>query len=173
MLLPRLVSQFEHLGPSKTFPLRSPVPNETYRGFTLTGWKALIAMAIFAGWYGLRVYMNMQPVSNDERQVIEEFLTNEYAGNSPQDLLRRLHAAKAGEPIESVPVSSLHVDLRSAAARGSYTHVIVKVEITVEGSTPPDGRAVRYLSLSRQAGKWVVLWNSDSYQYSRALWAGV
>lgn len=146
------------------------MPNETYR-FTLTGWKAPIALAILGGWYGFRVYMNMQPVSDDQRQAIEEFLTNEYSRNSPQDLLRRLRAANAGQPIERVPASPLHVNLNSAAARGTYNHVIVRVEVTVDGATPPDGHTVRFLSLSRQAGKWVVLWNSDSYQYSRALWS--
>ena len=146
------------------------MPNESYR-FTLTGWKALVALAIFGGWYGLRAYMNTQPVSDDERQAVEEFLTNEYSGNSPQDLLRRLQSANAGQPIERVPADPVHVDLHSATARGNYNHVIIRVEVTVNGETPPDGHTVRFLSLSRQAGKWVVLWNSDSYQYSRALWS--
>lgn len=144
--------------------------NEIYR-FTLTGWKALIALAIFAGWYGLRAYMNMQPVTDDQRQAIEEFLTNEYSGNSPQDLLRRLQAANAGQPIDPAPTSPVHVNLVSAAARGNNSHVIVRVEVTADGAPPPDGRSVRFLSLSRQAGKWVVLWNSTSYNYSRALWS--
>ena len=146
------------------------MPNETYR-FTLTGWKALLALAIFGGWYGLRAYMNTQPVSDDQRQVIEEFLTNEYSGNSPQELLRRLQAANADQPIDPPNAAPLHVSLHSAAARGDYNHVIVRVEVTVDGAAPPDGRSVRFLSLTRQAGKWVVLWNSDSYQYSRALWS--
>jgi hypothetical protein len=146
------------------------MPNETYR-FTFTGWKALLALAVLGGWYGLRAYLHIQPVSDDERQAIEEFLTKEYSGNSPQDLLRRLQAAKAGERIDPVQPSSLNVSLQSAAARGNYSHVIVRVEVTVNGDTPPDGHSVRFLSLSRQAGRWVVLWNSDSYQYSRALWS--
>ena len=148
------------------------MPNEPYR-FTLTGWKAFIALAIIGGWYGLRAYMNMQPVSDDQRQAIEEFLTNEYSGNSPQDLLRRLQAANAGQPIEPVQAAPLHVNLQSAAARGNGSHVIVRVEVTVDGAAPPDGRTVRFLSLSHQADKWVVLWNSTSYQYSRALWSSL
>lgn len=36
------------------------MPNEIYR-FTLNGWKAVIFLVLIAGWYGLRVYMNMQP----------------------------------------------------------------------------------------------------------------
>ena len=146
------------------------MPNEIYR-FTLTGWKALIALAIVGGWYGLRAYMNMQPVTDDQRQVIEEFLTNEYSGNSPQDLLRRLQAANAGQPADPVPASPVHANLVSAAAHGNNSHVIVRVEVTVDGAPPPDGRSVRFLSLSHQAGKWVVLWNATSYQYSHALWS--
>ena len=139
------------------------MPNETYR-FTFTGWKAVIVLVILGGWCGLRVSMNMQPVNGDERQAIEQFLTNEYSGNSPQDLLRRLQDANAAQPIEPVPAAPLHVNLNSATARGTQNHVIVKVEVTVDGGAPPDGKPVRFLSLSRQAGKWVVLWNSTSYQ---------
>ena len=146
------------------------MPNESYR-VTFTGWKALVVLAIFGGWYGLRAYMNVQSVSEEQRQVIEEFLTKEYSGNSPQDMLRRLQALNAGQPVEEPSTSPLHVDLQSAAARGNDNHVIVRVEVTVDGGPPPDGHAVRFLSLSRQVGKWVVLWNSDSYQYSRALWS--
>jgi hypothetical protein len=45
---------------------------------------------------------------------------------------------------------------------------VVRAEVTVDGSLPPDGRAVRYFWVSLKFGgdgEWLVMGESNSYQY--------
>ena len=50
--------------------------------------------------------------------------------------------------------------------------MIVKVEVTVNGGTPPDGQSTRYLYVSRNFDDtWNILSESNSYSYTRALWS--
>jgi hypothetical protein len=66
----------------------------------------------------------------------------------------------------------MDVEIVSASARGGTSHMIVKVEVTVNGGPPPDDRSIRYLYVSRNFDDtWSVLWESNSLAYTRALWS--
>jgi hypothetical protein len=48
--------------------------------------------------------------------------------------------------------------------------MVVRTEISVDGGPPPDSQPVRYLFLTTKLeGGWMVLSESDSYRYYRAL----
>jgi len=48
--------------------------------------------------------------------------------------------------------------------------MVAKVEVTVNGGPPPDGRSVRYLDLMRSVdGRWLVVADSDAYHYMISL----
>jgi hypothetical protein len=142
---------------------------ETY-SFELKGWHAVVALVVLAAFTGARVYLNVQTVDDGERQAIRGWLAREYQGTDAKGLLKRMQDAGAGLPAEPLPSTPMNVEIVSAGARGTSNHVLVKVQVMVDGGEPPDGQAIRYLELSRYDGAWSVLYNSSPYAYSRALW---
>jgi hypothetical protein len=139
--------------------------------FTLSGWKALVALAIVAAWYGAQVSYRIRPVDDAGRQAIQSWLLRGYRGETPKDLLRKLEDAKAGLPPEPEP-PPMDVQIVSLSAHGGTSHMIVKVEVTVNGDPPPDGRPIRYLYVSRNFDDtWSVLYESSAYAYKSALWS--
>ena len=138
--------------------------------FTLRGWHAVVALALVLGWSGVELWYHMRPVDDAGRQAIQEWLLRGYRGETAQDLLRKLEDAKAGLPPEPAP-PPMDVQILSASGHGGTSHMVVKVEVTVNGGPPPDGRSVRYLYVSRNFDDtWSVLGNSSAYAYTRALW---
>jgi hypothetical protein len=65
------------------------------------------------------------------------------------------------------------VEFTAIGAHGKMGALVtlVRVEITVDGGPPPDGRSVRYFQMERKFtdDSWMVVGNSDSYLYYRAL----
>lgn len=138
--------------------------------FTLTGWKALAAIALLAAWYGIQIRYHIRPVDDAGRTAMQAWLLRGYRGETPRDILRKLKEAKSGLPPEPEP-PSMDVQIVSASAHGGTAHMIAKVEVTVNGGPPPDGQSIRYLYVSHYGdGTWTVLSESDASYYTRALW---
>ena len=139
--------------------------------FTLSSWKALIALAVVAAWYGAQVSYRIRPVDDAGRQAVQAHLLRGYRGEDASGLLRKLADAKAGLPPEPEP-PPMDVQIVSISAHGGTSHMIVKVEVTVNGAPPPDDRPIRYLYLSRNPDDtWSVLYESSAYAYKSALWS--
>ena len=141
--------------------------------FTLSGRKALAALAVVFGWYGLNVWYHIRPVDDAGRNAIHAWLLRGHRGDAAEDVLRQLQAVKAGLPLEpETETPPMDAQIVSASAHGGTAHMIVKVEVTVNGGPPPDGRSTRYFYVSRDFDDtWHVLWESNSYFYKRALWS--
>ena len=141
--------------------------------FTLSGWKALVALALLFTWHGVQVWYHIRPVDDAGREAIQAWLLRGYRGEAPEDILRKLQAAKAGLPREpETEPPPMDVQIVSASAHGGTVHMIVKVEVTVDGGPPPDERSTRYFYVSRNPDDtWRVLWESNSYFYNHALWS--
>jgi hypothetical protein len=141
--------------------------------FQLRGWKALVALAAVAVFFGGRTYLRVRPVDDAMREAVKARLLNEYSGRGPKDVARILAEAREGKPVEQLqPVVQRNVEFTSIAAHrrmgGMYT--VVRAELTVDGGPPPDGRAVRYFSATEKpGGGWMVAGESDSYRYYEEL----
>jgi hypothetical protein len=138
----------------------------------LTGWKAIIALVIILGFTGIRIYMHLPSVNDEGRQALREWLVKDYTGRGTRDLERRVADYRAGLPVQplDVPAVEPHVDFTSLSAHGWNTAMVVRTEVTVDGQMPPDGRPVRYLFLTTKfEGGWMVLSESDSFNYYEAL----
>jgi hypothetical protein len=138
---------------------------------TLTGWKAVAFLAILFAWGGAQLWYHIRPVDDAGRQAVQAWLLRGYRGETAHDLLRKLADAQAGlAPAPEPP--PMDVEIVSASGRGGTSHMIVKVEVTVNGGTPPDGQSIRYLYVSRNFDDtWIILSESNSYSYTRALWS--
>lgn len=138
----------------------------------LTGWRAIVVAVLILGVSGYRFYTRFQTVSDDGRGALREWLVKDYTGRGPKALAKRVADYRAGlpdRPLE-LPTVMPHVDFVSLSAHGSRDAMVVRTEISVDGEPPPDGRPVRYLFLTtRPAGGWMVLSESDSFNYYEAL----
>jgi hypothetical protein len=141
--------------------------------FQLRGWHAVVAIVALIGYSGIQMWMRVRTVEDGMRDAVRERLLNEYSGRGPRDVARLLAEARNGTPVESLPeLVQRDVEFTSMAAHGRMGGPVafVRVEVTVDGAPPPDGRAIRYFSVSRKFdGGWMVVGDSDSYRYYREL----
>ena len=139
----------------------------------LSGWKAIAGIVVVLGLVGGTMALRIRPVDDAMREAIRVYLLNEYSGRGRKDVTRLLAESRQGLPVEPLPeVAPRDVQLPSLAARGKMGGLatIVRAEITVDGGAPPDGRAVRYLRVSRGLeGAWIVDGESDSFRYFQEL----
>jgi hypothetical protein len=142
--------------------------------FQLKGWHALLAIPLLLGFAGIKMWMHVRTVDDALREAVRSQLMNDYSGRGRKDVARIVAEARAGAPVEALPpLIQREVEFTSIAARGVFggQRALVRVEITVDGGAPPDGRAVRYLRVSSGLdGVWIVDGDSDSYSYFMELW---
>jgi hypothetical protein len=138
----------------------------------LTGWKAILVAILILGVSGYRFYSRFPTVSDDGRAALREWLVKDYTGRGPKALAQRVADYRAGlpdQPLE-LPAEMPHVEFVSVSGHGSRDAMVVRTEISVDGGPPPDDQRVRYLFLTTKVGGgWMVLAESDSFQYYEAL----
>ena len=79
--------------------------------FQLRGWKALVALAAVAVFFGGRTYLRVRPVDDAMREAVKARLLNEYSGRGPKDVARILAEAREGKPVEQLqPVVQRNVE---------------------------------------------------------------
>jgi hypothetical protein len=138
----------------------------------LTGWKAIVVAVLILGVSGYRVYSRFQTVSDDGQGALREWLVKDYTGRGPRALAKRVADYRAGLPDQQLdlPAEMPHVEFVSLSGHGLRDAMVVRTEISVDGGPPPDGQPVRYLFLTtRPEGGWMVLSESDSFQYYEVL----
>ena len=138
----------------------------------LTGWKAIAVAILILGVSGYRISTRFRTVNDDGQKALREWLVKDYTGRGPKDLAKRVADYRAGLPDQpfNAPAVEPHVDFVSLSAHGLRDAMVVRTEISVDGGPPPDGQPVRYLFLTtRPAGGWMVLSESDSFNYYEVL----
>jgi hypothetical protein len=138
----------------------------------LTGWKAIVVGALILVVSGYRISTRIRTVGDEGQQALRAWLVKDYTGRGPKALASRVADYRAGlpqQPLDS-PAVEPNVEFVSASAHGSRDAMIVRTEISVDGGPPPDGQPIRYLFLTtKPEGGWIVLSESDSFQYYETL----
>jgi hypothetical protein len=139
--------------------------------FELKGWKAVAVVAIVLGVSGYRLSTRFPNVDENGREAIRDWLVKDYQGNGPRALAQKVADYRAGLPVApDAPQTALNVEFSSLSAHGLRDLPVVRVEITVDGAPPPDGRTVRYLHLTRGTRTvWMVMAEATAISYYRAL----
>jgi hypothetical protein len=139
---------------------------------TLKGWKAVAALMLIAAVYGLVLYSRVQRLDDSGRQALQGWLLKDYNGQGPKEIYKRVQDYKAGLPFQPLPdIQPMNIEFSTVSARGSANNLIVKVEITVDGGPPPDGRPVRYFRMMHNDDRgWWVSSETDSYWYYRTMY---
>ena len=138
---------------------------------TLKGWKAVVVIVLVLAAYGIRIYSHVQTVDDAGRDVLTAWLLLDYQGQGPRDIIKRVQDFKAGLPVQPMTeVKPMNIAFTSISAHGLSSGMVVKVEITVDGATPPDGQPTRYFYMTHSPdGGWKVLAETDTYRYYRTL----
>lgn len=133
-----------------------------------TGWKALVVLALLAGYAVLRYHTRQVTLDPAARDAVRSWVAAEYQGGAraPGGLGPVLDSAAAVDLLEQSGV-----EIHSITARGWSANVVVRVEMSVRGGPPPDGRPVRYFRLLHltRAG-WRVIGESNAVRYYTRLW---
>jgi|SRR5271157_3970554 len=141
--------------------------------FQLKGWHAILAIIALVAFAGVKVALRVRTVDDEMRDAVRQSLLNEYSGRGMRDLARLAAEARSGLPVESLPpFVQRDIQFKSIGAHGAIggSVTFVRAEITVDGGPPPDGRPLRYLTISHKFdGGWMVIGESDSYRYYREL----
>ncbi len=125
----------------------------TERTIRLTGWKALVALAVLAGFLGYRSYAMRATLATEAADELRLWLGAEYQAAGLPALERALAAGdRAAAERSATEILArdriAFVDLR---ARGTPDDVVVRAEIAVDGRPPPVGAAVRYFRMQYSA----------------------
>jgi hypothetical protein len=136
----------------------------------LKGWQAAVVGVVILGVVAYQCAWRIQTVDDSARFAIGVSLTREYQGKGLKEQVQEYlkQRASGGAPTEPPPsdVPIPMVALVSVKAHGSQDVMVARVEVTVNGGVPPDGRSVRYLDLMRSVdGRWLVVADSDAYHY--------
>jgi hypothetical protein len=138
----------------------------------LTGWKAGVALAVILGVAGVRFSMRFPTMTDDGREAVRTWLVNDYEGRGPKAVAQMVSDYRAGLPVHEPerPAVAPQVDFVSLGAHGWRDAMVVRAEVTVDGSPPPDDRPVRYLFLTTKVGGgWMVLSEATEFRYYEAL----
>jgi hypothetical protein len=139
--------------------------------FTFRGWKAVAVLTLVVAIFGIRLLWRVQSVDDAGRAALTEWLRNDYQGRGQRDIMQRLQDYKAGLPVQPLPeLQPLNIEFSSLSALGTYRKMVVKVQITVDGSPPPQGNSTRYFYMTHYSvGGWSVSSETTSYSYYSVL----
>jgi hypothetical protein len=106
----------------------------------VTGWKAVAVLVLVAALGVFRFVTARDALDADAQQQLGMWLRGEYAS--------RYLAAIRPDSLTPEQVQDLlrldRIEFPSIRGIGTPDDMVVRVEITVDGGPPPDGRAVRY-----------------------------
>ena len=138
------------------------------------GWKAIPVILVVLAIVGYKFYAMKSTLDTDATKVIKFWLLAEYAGealDNPKyknfEALPRAEADRAAEELLKLQ----RIDIKSIGARGKGDDIVVRVEIAVDGKTPPDGKSIRYFRMTHSTiTGWRMKWDASWISYYLKLW---
>ena len=104
----------------------------------------------------------------EAKRVLKSWLVAEYA----RPVLASIKGSRIDAEKARKLADSSAVELTSISARGCGKESEVRVEVTVAGRTPPDGRSVRYFRMSYSLLGWSLEHESNAFFYHLTLCGG-
>ncbi|MBI9076920.1 MAG: hypothetical protein JEZ02_16045 [Desulfatibacillum sp.] len=117
--------------------------------FTLTGWKAIVAVIIAVAVGGYSLVMRNATLDTQARDVISTWIAAEYASKALTKWEGADYAQNpqlAEQSAEEI-LAATRVTIPSIKAKGSKREPIVRVKILVDGQPPADGKGTRYYKM--------------------------
>ncbi|MBI4028054.1 MAG: hypothetical protein HY360_23930 [Verrucomicrobia bacterium] len=147
----------------------------------IKGWKAVAVLLLLSGVGGFQYYKLQTTLDAKAAGVIKAHLESEYSGEMSQMLDQARQAKtplnaeaimKAAEKLQRIKISSISARAgRRNVDHGNHDEVIVRVEYTIDGKPPPDGKSPRYFVMEeRLLGEWRLNWETSAFNYYSKLW---
>jgi hypothetical protein len=141
---------------------------------TVSGWRALVLVLIVAGAAALHYRGLHESLDDQGMQMLKTWLDAGYMRAALRDTsgvpLDQLSAADKQRVSERVDRAK-RVQIDSVRARGTGNRVVCRVELSLDGGPPPDGRRVRYIGMSYSlVTGWTYRQESSPVLYYLALW---
>ena len=111
------------------------------KSVTLTGWKAVAAIVLVAGFVGFRWYTAREALDTAGREYLEEWIAMELARPLLADTTTSLE--ERGQAV----LAATKVRIRSMSGRGPLDDLVVKVELEPSSDLPAGTELVRYYRL--------------------------
>lgn len=117
--------------------------------FTLTGWKAIVAVIVAVVVGGYTLFMRNTTLDTQARDVIRTWVAAEYTGKALSKWEGTDYAQNPPLAQQSADeiLAATRVTIPSIKAKGSKREPIVRVEILVDGKPPGDGQGIRYYKM--------------------------
>lgn len=137
----------------------------------LTGWKAVAALAAIVVLAILhqtfiRRSLNEEAVEEIRPYIQGEVITAAVGDRDPWEM-SKTELQAAGEKA----MKAQKVELKNVTASGFGSEVVVRVEISVDGAPPPDGRTVRYYRMDHSyLLGWTYRKEVNAFAYYTKLW---
>lgn len=141
---------------------------------SIKGWKVIPVLVVLLVIVGYKYYAMRETLDTAATQVIKTWILAEYVGKGIDNLKLQNLEAMSPEQAELAAEQLLklnRIDIKSIKARGKGDDIVVRVEITVDGKTPPDGKRIRYFRMKHSMiTGWTMKRGATSLSYYLKLW---
>lgn len=123
------------------------------RTVRLTGWKALVALVVLAGFVGYRYYAMRATMATEAADELRLWLAAEYQAAGLPELEHALATGDRAAAQRSATeiIARDRIVFIGLEGRGKPDDLVVRAEISVDGRPPPVGSAVRYFRMQYSA----------------------
>ncbi|MBI1395091.1 MAG: hypothetical protein GC151_03850 [Betaproteobacteria bacterium] len=141
--------------------------------FKLTGWKAIAALVVVIAFVAFRFGTRSSAMESQGVEQVRHWLVAE----SMRAALPRMQAAMDGRQGGDDYLTETAEDLQeknfeivSVTTHGLGSRVVARVEVRFKGQPPPDGRNVRYLTMTySMVTGWIVEREATKWDYYMAV----
>lgn len=131
--------------------------------FQFKGIAAVLVIVAVIGFAAFSTRVARSDLDTGAATEVTRILASEYARTEMRSIADAGELSK--EALESL-LATQNVELASIKARGRPEHMIVRVNVQVNGAAPPDGRAVRYFQMTHSlATGWRVDRETTAFSY--------
>jgi len=131
----------------------------------------LVVLLVIVGY---KYYVMRETLDTAATQVIKTWILAEYVGKGIDNLKLQNLDAMSPEQAELAGEQLLklnRINIKSIKTRGKGDDIVVRVEIMVNGKTPPDGKRIRYFRMKHSMiTGWTMKRGATSLSYYLKLW---
>jgi hypothetical protein len=115
---------------------------------TFRGWPAIVLMGLLAAAPLANILITRSALPDGGLEAVREGLSLEYRLKRLSGIDSHRLTREEGERLQQDLTRLKLVELQSVRSKGWLWNRVVRVEVSVDGGLPPDGREIRYLFLS-------------------------
>lgn len=141
--------------------------------FKLTGWNAIIALVLIAGFVAFRFETQSKSLESQGVKQVKRWLVAESMRAALPDMQRAMADPKGNEKYLTQTARDFqdkNFEIVSVTRHGLGSYIVARVEVRFKGQSPSDGMNVRYLRMEySMVTGWKVLREATKWDYYLAV----